>query len=113
MRVSTERKADRLPGTSNISFPEVDGEALLISMDMEGIAVSTGSACTSGEVAPSHVLVAMGVDPRIATSSLRFSMGWGTTDKGVDHILEVLPGIVHSVRGVSGGVVGECATEDT
>ena len=94
----------RLPGTSNISFPGVDGEALLISMDLEGIAVSTGSACTSGEVAPSHVLVAMGIDPRVATSSLRFSMGWGTTDEGVDHILNVLPGIVERLRRVSGGV---------
>ncbi|MDP2983109.1 MAG: aminotransferase class V-fold PLP-dependent enzyme [Candidatus Latescibacter sp.] len=106
------RKAVRLPGTSNISFLGVDGEALLISMDMEGLAVSTGSACTSGEVAPSHVLVAMGVDPRTATSSLRFSMGWGTTDEGVDHILEVLPGIVNRLRRVSGGVVGECVTTD-
>jgi cysteine desulfurase len=106
------RRADRLPGTSNISFPGVDGEALLISMDLEGLAVSTGSACTSGEVEPSHVLLAMGVDPRTATSSLRFSMGWGTTDEGVDHILEVLPGIVNRLRSVSGGVAYACAASE-
>jgi cysteine desulfurase len=99
------RKAERLPGTSNISFPGVDGEALLISMDMEGLAVSTGSACSSGEVTPSHVLVAMGVDSRTATSSLRFSMGWGTTEQGVNHVLKVLPEIVTRLRTVSGGVV--------
>lgn len=100
------RGADRLPGTSNISFPGVDGEALLIGMDMEGIAVSTGSACSAGEVEPSHVLTAMGIDPRTATSSLRFSMGWGSADEGVDHILAVLPGIVERLRGVSGDVAG-------
>jgi cysteine desulfurase len=106
------RKAGRLPGTSNISFPGVDGEALLISMDLEGLAVSTGSACTSGEVEPSHVLLAMGVEPRTATSSLRFSMGWGTTEEGVDHVLAVLPGIVDRLRRVSGGVAYECKTSE-
>lgn len=100
------RGADRLSNTANISFPGVDGEALLIGMDMEGIAVSTGSACSAGEVEPSHVLIAMGIDPRTATSSLRFSMGWGSTDEGVDHILAVLPGILERLRGVSGGVAG-------
>jgi cysteine desulfurase len=100
------RGADRLPGTANISFAGVDGEALLISMDMEGIAVSTGSACSAGEVEPSHVLTAMGIDPRTATGSLRFSMGWGSSDEGIDHILSVLPGIVERLRSVSGGVAG-------
>ncbi len=100
--------ADRLPGTSNISFPGVDGEALLLSLDREGIALSTGSACTIGEVEPSHVLLAMGVSPRTATSSLRFSMGWGTTEEGVDHILAVLPPIVERLRSISGGIAGVC-----
>jgi len=100
------RGADRLPGTSNISFPGVDGEALLFSMDMEGIAVSTGSACSAGDVEPSHVLTAMGIDPRTATSSLRFSLGWGSNDEGVDHVLAVLPGIVERLRSVSAGVHG-------
>jgi cysteine desulfurase len=100
------RGADRLPNTANISFPGVDGEALLIGMDMEGIAVSTGSACSAGELEPSHVLTAIGIDPRTATSSLRFSLGWESSEEGVDHILSVLPGIVERLRSVSGGVAG-------
>ena len=96
------RKSQRLPGTSNISFPGVDGEALLFSMDLEGISVSTGSACTSGEVQPSHVLVAMGVDPNVAQSSIRFSMGYGTGEDAVDHVLKVMPPIVERLRKISG-----------
>lgn len=98
------RTAARLAGTSNISVPGVDGEALIFSLDMEGIAASTGSACSTGEVEPSHVLVAMGREPKTAQSSLRFSMGWETTEEGVDHILEVLPRIVGRLRGISAGV---------
>ena len=96
--------APRLPGTTNISFPGVDGEALLFSMDTEGIAVSTGSACTTGEVEPSHVLIAMGREPKVAQGSLRFSLGWGTTDEGVEHILRVLPPVVKRLRTISGGI---------
>ncbi len=103
-------KAERLPGTSNISFPGVDGEAMLYSLDMAGIALSTGSACAAGDVEPSHVLVAMGIDPRTATSSLRFSMGWGSNDEGVDYVLETLPPIVARLRGVSAGIAGQCAS---
>ncbi|MBN1291738.1 MAG: cysteine desulfurase [Candidatus Latescibacteria bacterium] len=98
------RGVPRLPGTSNISFPGVDGEALLFSMDIEGVAASTGSACTTGEVEPSHVLVAMGREPKTAQSSLRFSMGWGTTDAGVDHILNRLPVVLNRLRSISGGI---------
>ncbi len=98
------REAERLPTTSNISFPRVDGEALMLSLDLEGIAVSTGSACTTGDVEPSHVLVAMGVSPKIAQGSIRFSMGWGTTDEAVDHVLAVLPGIVERLRSVTGKI---------
>ena len=94
----------RLPGTSNISIPGVDGEALIFSLDMEGVAVSTGSACTSGEIEPSHVLVAMGRKPNIAQSSIRFSMGWGTTEEGVDHIIDVLPPMVERLRNISQGM---------
>jgi len=93
---------ERLPGTSNISFPGVDGEALLFSMDMEGIAVSTGSACTTGEVEPSHVLTAMGIPPNVAQSSIRFSMGWGTTEEDIDHVINVLPSIIGRLRKISG-----------
>ena len=96
--------APRLPGTTNISFPGVDGEALLFSMDTEGIAVSTGSACNTGGVEPSHVLIAMGREPKVAQSSLRFSLGWGTTDEGVEHILRILPLVVKRLRTISGGI---------
>ncbi|MHB9029202.1 MAG: cysteine desulfurase family protein [Candidatus Latescibacterota bacterium] len=101
--------ASRLANTTNISFPGVDGEALLMSLDLAGVALSTGSACTIGEVEPSHVLLAMGVNPRTATSSLRFSMGWGTTGEGIDHIIEALPPIVERLRRVSGGIAGGCS----
>ncbi len=97
------RGAERLPGTSNISIPHVDGEALLFSMDMEGIAISTGSACTTGEVEPSHVLIAMGIPPNVAQGSIRISMGWGTTEEAVNHVVDVLPPIVERLRKISGG----------
>ncbi len=96
------RTAERLPGTTNISFPNVDGEALLFSLDIEGIAVSTGSACTSGEIEPSHVLVAMGIPPNVAQSSLRFSLGYGNTDEDIDHVIAVLPRIVDRLKTISG-----------
>ena len=96
------RGVPRLSGTSNISIPGVDGEALLFSLDIEGIAVSTGSACSTGNVEPSHVLIAMGRDPKVAQSSLRFSMGWGTTGEGIDYILDILPLIVKRLRKISG-----------
>lgn len=98
------RDVERLPGTANMSFPGVDGEALLFSLDRKGIAVSTGSACNTGEVEPSHVLVAMGISPKLAQGSLRFSLGWGSDGEGVDHALEVLPPVVKRLRAVSGGV---------
>ncbi len=98
------KDAPRLPGTTNISFPGVDGESLLFSMDTEGVAVSTGSACTTGEVEPSHVLIAMGREPKVAQSSLRFSMGWGTSEEGVEHILRILPPIVERLRNIAGGI---------
>ena len=106
------RKAGRLPGTSNMSFPGVDGEALLFSLDLEGIAISTGSACTSGSIEPSHVLVAMGIPPNIAQSSLRFSMGWGTTEKAIYHVIEVLPSIVSRLRKISGAEILDSCTID-
>lgn len=98
------RGSPRLPGTSNVSFPRVDGEALLFGMDLEGIAVSTGSACTSGEVEPSHVLMAMRIPPNIAQSSIRFSLGWGSTDEDIDHVTSVLPSIVQRLRMISANV---------
>ncbi len=98
------RIAQRLSNTANVSIPGVDGEALIFSLDREGIAASTGSACSTGDVVPSHVLVAMGRAPKIAQSSLRFSLGRGSSGEGVDHVLEVLPEIVERLRKVSGGL---------
>ena len=68
---------------------------------MEGIAISTGSACSSGSLEPSHVLVAMGIDTVVAQGTLRFSMGRGTTEAGIDHLLEVFPPIVERLRKMS------------
>ncbi len=91
----------RLPNLLNMSFELVEGESLVLGLDMKGVAVATGSACSSGAVEPSHVLRAMGVPPTIAHSSLRFSLGRGTTDEDVCYVLEVLPGIVERLRHIS------------
>ena len=90
----------RLPNTSNISFEGVESEALLIALDLEGVAVSTGSACSSGTLEPSHVLRAMGLTPHRAQSSIRFSLGAGNTDAEVDYVLDVLPRLVEKLREV-------------
>ncbi|MFQ5692081.1 MAG: cysteine desulfurase NifS [Nitrospinota bacterium] len=92
----------RLPGTLNMSFRAVGGEPLLINLDLAGVAVSTGSACASGNTDPSHVLVAMGVPRDLIEGSLRFSLGWGNTEEDVDRVIEVLPDIVARLRAVSG-----------
>lgn len=91
-----------LPHILNLSFEGADGESLLLALDMEGVAVSTGSACTSGSVEPSHVLLAMGVPPRLAQCSLRFSLGRYTTEEDIQHVIRVLPGIVERIRRISG-----------
>jgi cysteine desulfurase len=98
------RGAPRLANTANISIPGIDGEALVMGLNKAGIAVSSGSACSTHEVVPSHVLIAMGVDPRTAQSSLRFSLGHGTEESDIDHVLTVLPQIVERLRSVSAGV---------
>ena len=98
------RGAPRLPNTANISIPGIDGEALAMGLDSAGIAASSGSACSTHEVETSHVLIAMGLDPRTAQSSLRFSLGHGTEDCGIDHVLTVLPRVVERLRAVSAGV---------
>lgn len=84
----------RLPNTSNLSFPGLDGESLLIALDLEGIAVSTGAACNAGAAEPSHVLLAMGASTEHAASSLRFSLGSHTTKSEIEEVLNVLPTIV-------------------
>ena len=87
-----------LPNILNMSFAGVDGEALLLNLDFMGVAVSTGSACSSGATEPSHVLLAMGVDPLLAQASLRFSFGRDNTEEQIDRVVEVLPGIVNRLR---------------
>lgn len=89
------------PSTVSASVSHVEGESLLLSLDMEGIAVSTGSACSSGSLEPSHVLMAMGIDTVLAQGTLRFSMGRGTTEAQIDHLLEVFPPIVERLRRMS------------
>jgi len=93
--------ADRLPNTVNVSFRFVEGEALLLNLDMLGIACSSGSACTSGSVEPSHVLTAMGADPADAQGALRFSFGLGNTDEDVDYAVEALERVVAKLRAMS------------
>ena len=94
--------ADRVGNTSNISFHGVEAESLLIALDLEGVAVSTGSACSSGTLEPSHVLRAMGFAPHRAQNSIRFSLGLGNTAAEVDRVVDVLPGIVDRLRAVAG-----------
>ncbi len=91
----------RLPGTLNVSFGGIEGESLLLSLDMKGVAASAGSACTSGSLSPSHVLDAMGVPLELARAAVRFSLGAGNTEEDVDYTLEVLPEIVERLRSLS------------
>ncbi len=91
----------RLPNTLNVSFAYIEGESLLLNFDMKGIAASSGSACTSGSLEPSHVMGAMGVEIALAHSSTRFSLGPDNTEEDVDYVLEVLPPIVERLREMS------------
>jgi len=91
----------RLPNTTNISFEYIEGEAILLLLDQEGICASSGSACTTGSLEPSHVLRAMGVPFTAAHGSIRFSLSYYTTDQEVDRVLKVMPGIVNRLREIS------------
>ena len=93
--------APRVWNTTNISFDRVEAESLLIALDLEGIAVSTGSACSSGTLEPSHVLRAMRLPPARTQGALRFSLGPTNTDAEVDRLLEVLPGLVDKLRSLT------------
>lgn len=91
----------RLASHLNLSFQGVEGEALLLSLDLKGVAASSGSACTSGSIDPSHVLSAMGIKPELAQSSIRFTLGKDNTEADVDYTAEILPEIVHRLRSMS------------
>ncbi len=91
----------RVPSTVNLSFKGVEGEAIILSLDMKGICVSSGSACTSGSLQASHVLMAMGVDTLLAQGSIRFSMGRYTTKEQLDFTISVLPEIIDRLRSMS------------
>jgi cysteine desulfurase len=91
----------RVPNTTNISFERIEAESLLIALDLEGIAVSTGSACSSGTLEPSHVLKAMGLPTHRTQNSLRFSLGLFSTEEEVDRVVEVLPRLVEKLRGLT------------
>lgn len=95
------RRESRLSHVSNISFRFIEGEGLLIHLDLQGIAVSTGSACSSGTLEPSPVIRALGRDEELARGAIRFSFGKDTTDEDVDRVLEVLPRAVESLRALS------------
>lgn len=93
--------ARRVPNTTNISFDRVEAESLLIALDLEGVAVSTGSACSSGTLEPSHVLRAMGFPPHRTQNSIRFSLGLGNTTEQIDHVVGVMPRVVERLRALS------------
>jgi cysteine desulfurase len=98
--------APRVANTTNIHFKEVEGEALVIALDLKGVAVSGGSACHSGSTEPSHVLMAMGLDKNAARASLRFSLLRTATEEDVDHVLRVVPQAVEHLRAVAPEVAG-------
>ncbi|MDR1701215.1 MAG: cysteine desulfurase NifS [Sporomusaceae bacterium] len=92
---------EKMPGLVNFSFQFVEGESLLLNLDLKGIAASSGSACTSGSLDPSHVLLAMGLDHETAHGSLRISLGRSNTEAQVDYFLEVMPKILERLRSMS------------
>ena len=91
----------RLPNTTNISFEYVEGEAILLLMNELGICASSGSACTSGSLQPSHVLRAMGVPFTMAHGSIRFSLSIYNTEKEIDFVIDKMPAIIERLRGMS------------
>jgi len=93
--------APRLPNISNFSFENLEGEAAVIALDLEGVAVSTGSACSSGALDPSHVLTAMGLRPEVVQASLRFSLCYHNTDEEVERAIQILESVVQRLRKLS------------
>jgi cysteine desulfurase len=92
---------ERLPGNANLSFEFIEGESMLLSLDLKGVAASSGSACTSGSLDPSHVLLAIGLPHEIAHGSLRLTLGDDNTEEDVDYVIEILPDIVERLRQMS------------
>jgi len=95
------RNTTRAPHVLNLSVPGTDSESLLMALDLKGIAASGGSACSSGSISPSHVLVAMGVSPELAGAAIRMSLGALTTDESIDRVIEVFPALVQKARQLS------------
>ena len=100
-RLNGPRGDMRLPGNVNITFEFIEGESILLSLDFEGICASSGSACTSGSLDPSHVLLAIGLPHELAHGSLRLTLGDGSTEEDVDYVLEVVPPIIQRLRDMS------------
>ena len=90
-----------VPGTVNMCFEGIEGESLLLLLDSKGVCASSGSACTSGSLDPSHVLLAIGLPHEVAHGSLRLSIGEYNTMEEIDHIIEVVPGVVEYLRSIS------------
>ena len=96
----------RVPNTTNIRFDYLEGEAMVIALDLKGVAVSSGAACSSGAVHPSHVLTAIGLSAGEARSSIRFSLGKQNDDEQIDRLLEIIPGVVERLRQLSPAYAG-------
>jgi len=94
-------RALRVPNTANLTFPFIEGEAMVIALDLKGIACSTGAACSSGAVEPSHVLMALGLAPEDARATLRLSLGHQTTEEEIDFALETIPPVIERLRQLS------------
>ncbi|WP_195970143.1 cysteine desulfurase NifS [Clostridium thermobutyricum] len=100
-RLNGPRGDKRLPGNVNVGFEFIEGESILLSLDFEGVCASSGSACTSGSLDPSHVLLAIGLPHEKAHGSLRLTMGDGTTEEDVDYVIKTLPPIIERLRKMS------------
>lgn len=100
---------NRLPTTAHFSFEGIDGHHLVVALDLEGVCISGGPACSSGASIPSHVLTAMGVGPKLAAGSIRVSVGWGTSDADIDRFLAALPNVVERLREIEGVGQGDHA----
>lgn len=94
-------RTKRLPNNVNFSIKYIEGESILLMLDMAGIAASSGSACTSGSLDPSHVLLALGLTHEVAHGSVRLTLGDDTTDEDIDYVLETLPKVAHRLRAMS------------